>query len=76
MPKELNLLGYVCPIPVFETRKELLKMNKGESLVIICDDSDVQYDIPKLAQRLSSELIEIVEKEGIWRITLIAPGSD
>jgi len=76
MVKELNLLGYVCPIPVFETRKELLKMNKGESLVIICDDSDVQYDIPKLAQRLSSELIEIVENEGIWKITLIAPGSD
>ena len=27
---ELNLIGYVCPIPVFETRKKLLKKNKKQ----------------------------------------------
>ncbi|MEE3134694.1 MAG: sulfurtransferase TusA family protein [Candidatus Thermoplasmatota archaeon] len=73
MVKELNLLGYVCPIPVFETRKELLKMETGEKLKLICDDSDVQYDIPKLANRISSEIINIFEKDGIWEITLLAP---
>ena len=73
MMKELNLLGYVCPIPVFETRKELLKMEKGEKLKLICDDSDVQYDIPKLANRISSEIINIFEEDGIWEITLLAP---
>ena len=73
MVKELNLLGYVCPIPVFETRKELLKMETGEQLKLICDDSDVQYDIPKLANRISSEIINIFEKDGIWEITLLAP---
>ena len=73
MLKELNLLGYVCPIPVFETRKELLKMETGEQLKLICDDSDVQYDIPKLANRISSEIINIFEKDGIWEITLLAP---
>ncbi|CAI8225174.1 MAG: Sulfurtransferase TusA [Methanobacteriota archaeon] len=73
MVKELNLLGYVCPIPVFETRKELLKMEPGEQLKLICDDSDVQYDIPKLANRISSEIINIFEKDGIWEITLLAP---
>ncbi len=73
MVKELNLLGYVCPIPVFETRKELLKMETGKKLKLICDDSDVQYDIPKLANRISSEIINIFEKDGIWEITLLAP---
>jgi len=73
MVKELNLLGYVCPIPVFETRKELLKMETGEKLKLICDDSDVQYDIPKLATRISSEIINIYEEDGIWEITLLAP---
>jgi len=73
MVKELNLLGYVCPIPVFETRKELLKMETGEKLKLICDDSDVQYDIPKLANRISSEIINIYEEDGIWEITLLAP---
>ena len=33
MAFELNLIGYVCPIPVFETRKKLLKMKKGEKLI-------------------------------------------
>ncbi len=73
MVNVLNLLGYLCPIPVFETRKALSKMNKGEELVIICDDSDVQYDIPKLAQRLSSDIAHIKETEGVWEIKLIAP---
>ena len=73
MVKELNLRGYVCPIPVFETRKELLKMETGKKLKLICDDSDVQYDIPKLANRISSEIINIFEKDGIWEITLLAP---
>ena len=69
----LNLLGYLCPIPVFETRKALLNLNEGEELTIICDDSDVQYDIPKLAQRLLSEIVYINEDEGVWEIKLIAP---
>ena len=73
MANVLNLLGYLCPIPVFETRKALSKMNKGEELIIICDDSDIQYDIPKLAQRLSSEIINIKENEGVWEIKLLAP---
>ena len=73
MATELNLIGYVCPIPVFETKKKLLKMKKGDELVLICDDPDVQYDIPKLAKRLSSELIKITEEHGIWKISLLAP---
>mgnify|MGYP002631490207 CR=1 FL=1 len=73
MARELNLLGYVCPIPVFETRKELLKMNAGEKLKLICDDSDVQYDIPKLANRISADIVKIFEKDGVWEITLLAP---
>ena len=69
---ELNLIGYVCPIPVFETRKKLLEMKKGEKLILICDDPDVQYDIPKLAKRMSSELIEINEQNGVWKLSLLA----
>ena len=70
---ELNLIGYVCPIPVFETRKQIEKMGSGEKLKLICDDSDVQYDIPKLANRMSLELIEVHEDSGIWEITLLIP---
>ena len=73
MANVLNLMGYLCPIPVFETRKALSKMQKGDELIIICDDSDVQYDIPKLAHRLSSEIINIKENEGVWEIKLLAP---
>lgn len=48
-------------------------METGKKLKLICDDSDVQYDIPKLANRISSEIINIFEKDGIWEITLLAP---
>ena len=54
------------------TQKKLLKMKKGEKLILICDDPDVQYDIPKLANRMSSELIEINEENGVWKLSLLA----
>tara|TARA_B100001113_G_C20986772_1_gene568632 strand:- start:714 stop:950 length:237 start_codon:yes stop_codon:yes gene_type:complete len=70
---ELNLIGYVCPIPVFETKKRIEKMSSGEKLKLICDDSDVQYDIPKLAKRLSLEILGVHEDSGVWEITLLIP---
>ena len=73
MRHELNMLGYVCPVPVFEARKKLLEMNSGEELVVICDDPDVQYDIPKLADRLLLNLVNVLEEKGVWKITLLVP---
>lgn len=49
-------------------------MNAGEHLKIICDDSDVQYDIPKLANRMYADILKINEQDGVWEITLVAPG--
>jgi len=58
-----NLLEFVTNEPERE---------KGEKLILICDDPDVQYDIPKLANRMSSELIEINEENGVWKLSLLA----
>ncbi|RAH15765.1 MAG: hypothetical protein CMB56_002835 [Methanobacteriota archaeon] len=71
--EELNLIGYVCPIPVYETKKKIEEMSPGEKLKLICDDSDVQYDIPKLADRMSLKITEIREESGVWQITLKIP---
>lgn len=71
--EELNLIGYVCPIPVYETKKKIEKMMPGDKLKLICDDSDVQFDIPKLANRMSLDIIHISEDSGVWEITLLIP---
>ncbi len=45
----------------------------GDKLKLICDDSDVQFDIPKLANRMSLDIIHISEDSGVWEITLLIP---
>ena len=58
---------------LFLKQKKVIKNEKRRELILICDDPDVQYDIPKLAKRISSELIGINEENGVWQLTLLAP---
>ena len=33
----LNLIGYVCPVPLIQTKKRFLELSKGEKLVILTE---------------------------------------
>jgi len=66
----LNLLGYHCPVPVHETRKALVGMEKGTTLEVIADDAETKHDIPLLLDRIGARLLSLVEDAGEIRFVI------
>tara|TARA_B100000959_G_scaffold225283_1_gene239346 strand:- start:4592 stop:4837 length:246 start_codon:yes stop_codon:yes gene_type:complete len=62
--KHLDLLGFLCPIPVHETRRALNQCENGEILEVVCDDPETMHDIPALCDRLGVELRGVEEDAG------------
>ena len=60
----LDVLGYLCPMPVKFARSKLLEMESGGVLEIIADDPETKVDIPKLVERLGCKLLKVFEKSG------------
>lgn len=66
----LNLLGYHCPVPVHETRKALVGMEKGATIEVIADDTETKHDIPLLLDRIGARLLSLVEDAGEIRFVI------
>jgi TusA-related sulfurtransferase len=68
--KRINLLGFLCPIPVHETRRVLNDCEDGEKIEVVCDDPETLHDIPALCDRLGVVLEEVREKSGEFRFVI------
>lgn len=68
--RRLNLLGFLCPIPVHETRRVLEESDEGEIIEVICDDPETLHDIPALCDRLNVELRGVEEQNGEYRFLI------
>ena len=42
----IDLIGFLCPIPVHETRRVLKQCDDGEVIEVLCDDPETLHDIP------------------------------
>ena len=69
--RRLDLLGFLCPIPVHETRRVLKSCEKGDKIEVICDDPETLFVIPALCDRLGVVLEEVEEKSGEFRFVII-----
>lgn len=58
----LNALGRKCPMPVLMTKKELKKLNSGQTLELIVDDKGALKDVPALLHKTGDELLETKEE--------------
>ena len=61
----LNLRGLKCPLPALRTRKELLRLEPGEELVVECTDPLAAIDIPNLLRQTGDVLEDQVERLGV-----------
>lgn len=68
--RSLNLLGFLCPIPVHETRRVLEESDEGEIIEVICDDPETLHDIPALCDRLNVDLRGVNEQSGEYRFLI------
>ncbi|RZP09948.1 MAG: sulfurtransferase TusA family protein [Candidatus Poseidoniales archaeon] len=60
----LNLLGFLCPVPVHETRRAVEKSAQGTLFEVLCDDPETLHDIPALCDRMGLVLLGVNEDAG------------
>ena len=66
----IDLLGFLCPIPVHETRRVLKGCAHGDKIEVICDDPETLHDIPALGDRMGVVLEELYEESGEFRFVI------
>jgi TusA-related sulfurtransferase len=74
--RRINLIGFLCPIPVHETRRVLKKCDDGELIEVICDDPETLHDLPALCDRLGVILERVEERDGEFRFLIANVTSD
>ncbi len=55
----LDCMGLYCPVPIYETRKKINSMKKGQILKMTADDPGSEPDIKSWAKMTGNELIKI-----------------
>ncbi len=71
MPEiKVDCTGETCPIPLVETRKALRKAKEGDIVEVIGTHPSSKKEIPMAVKALGLELIDIQEKDGVWKIRI------
>ena len=69
---EVDVRGFVCPIPVLRT-KQAMEKNKDEEIVVIVDSATSKENVSRLAISKGYS-IEAEEVERDFRVKLTPPG--
>lgn len=67
---KVDCTGETCPIPLVETRKALRKAKEGDIVEVIGTHPSSKKEIPMAVKALGMELIDIQEKDGVWKIRI------
>ena len=59
-----------CPVPLVETRKALRKATKGDIVEVFGTHPASKKEIPMAVKALGLELVDVQEKEGVWKIKI------
>ncbi|MDJ0931635.1 sulfurtransferase TusA family protein [Breoghania sp.] len=70
MPRELDLRGLNCPMPVLKAGKALRALQPGEQIVVLTSDPLAGVDIPHLCREQGHELEESGREGGISRFVI------
>ena len=68
--RSIDLIGFLCPIPVHETRRVLKHCDYGEVIEVLCDDPETLHDIPALCDRMGVILERVEEEDGEFRFLI------
>jgi tRNA 2-thiouridine synthesizing protein A len=67
---KVDCTGETCPIPLVETRKALRKAKEGDIVEVIGTHPASKKEIPMAVKSLGLELLDVQEKDGVWRIRI------
>jgi len=70
----LDVLGFLCPVPVAKTREALEGLDEGAVLEVLADDPETLHDMPMLIGRGPHRLVHVGEHQGEIRFLIeVAP---
>ena len=67
---KVDCTGETCPVPLVETRKALRKAKEGDIVEVVGTHPASKKEIPMAVKALGLELIDIQEKDGVWKIKI------
>ncbi|MCD6559753.1 sulfurtransferase TusA family protein [Palaeococcus sp. (in: euryarchaeotes)] len=67
---KIDVIGKPCPVPLNEFRKALRRAKIGELIEIVGTHELSKGEIAMAADETGQEIVEIEEKEGVWRIII------
>ena len=67
---KVDCTGETCPVPLVETRKALRKAKEGDVVEVIGTHPSSKKEIPMAVKALGPELIDVEEKDGVWKIRI------
>ncbi len=67
---KVDVTGETCPVPLVELRKALKKVESGDTVEVVGTHPASKKEIPMAVEALGLELLDVEEKEGVWRIKI------
>ena len=67
---KIDVTGETCPVPLVELRKALRKAAPGEIVEVVGTHPASKKEIPMAVEALGSELVDVDEKDGVWKIKI------
>jgi TusA-related sulfurtransferase len=67
---KVDVKGETCPMPLIEARKAFMKASPGDIVEIIGTHPASKKEIPMAVEDLGLELVDVQEKDGIWKIKI------
>jgi tRNA 2-thiouridine synthesizing protein A len=67
---KIDVTGETCPVPLVELRKALRKASPGEIVEVVGTHPASKKEIPMAVKALGSELVDVEEKDGVWKIKI------
>jgi tRNA 2-thiouridine synthesizing protein A len=67
---KIDVTGETCPVPLVEMRKALRKASPGEIVEVVGTHPASKKEIPMAVEALGSELVDVEEKDGVWKIKI------
>jgi len=67
---KVDCTGETCPVPLVETRKALRKAKEGDIVEIVGTHPASKKEIPMAVKALGLELMDLQEKDGVWKIRI------
>jgi len=62
----LDCMGLYCPVPIYETRKKIDSMKKGQILKLAADDPGSEPDIKSWTKTTGNKLLKIEKNKGVF----------